>query len=305
MSFVVLVIIEPMDTKTKIILTFALILIGLGIILIIQSQNLGKLRIIFCDVGQGDGMLIISPDGHQAVVDAGAGTKMADCLSKYMPFWDRTIELALPTHAHQEHMEGFVQILAAYNVKAAITTGVANTGAQFYDVWQKALASEHSKVYAPNMGQLILLDPSSANQSPKLEVLWPDAAHIEKWKKDPPADLNDTSIVMRLTYGEFCAYLTGDLPKEILELLVNKHCQVLKVVHHGSKTGTNEKILNDINPQLAVIQVGANNKFGHPNKEVTDLLLSKGVKTYRNDTNGIIEIDTDGKSFKVKVEKSN
>jgi len=288
------------NQKTKFLLTLALVLIGLGLIFVLQLSSLGKLRLIFCDVGQGDGMLIITPAGHQAVVDAGAGTKMVDCLSRYMPFWDRTIELIVPTHAHQEHMEGFIEILARYRVQSIMTTGIANDTAQFYKEWERAVETKHINAFVPSMGEVVLLDPKAGDASAKLEVLWPDRAHIGKWKADLPADLNDTSIVMRLSYGGFCAYLTGDLPKEILQLLIRKHCQVLKVVHHGSRTGTNQKILDDVNPQIAVIQVGKNNRFGHPHKEVVDLLMSKGIKIYRNDTNGTVEIDTDGQSLSIQ-----
>ena len=80
-----------------------------------------------------------------------------------------------------------------------------------------------------------------------------------------------------------------------------RSCQVLKVPHHGSKTGTGQEILDKVKPQVAVIQVGKNS-YGHPTKEVIDLLTSNAVKILRNDTNGIIEIITDGKSFKAKSE---
>ena len=124
------------------------------------------------------------------------------------------------------------------------------------------------------------------------------------WKIARPSDINDSSAVVRLGYnpdtgsGEaICAYLTGDLPKEILEGLINKPCQILKISHHGSKTGTNQEILDKVNPQIAIIQVGSKNRFGHPHKEVLDILTLKGIKILRNDTSGTIEIDSDGASY--------
>lgn len=283
----------------KILITATLIFLGLGMLLIFQTQSSGKLRMIFCDVGQGDGMLLISPEGHQVVVDAGAGVRIQDCLSKYIPFSDRTIEMIVPTHPHQEHAEGFLEILNRYDVKSVITTNVPNN-TQFYKLLTAAIASEHSNVHEPNVGDVILLDPARGQNSAKLEVISPTSEQIAKWKENPPSDLNDVSVVMRLTYGGFCAYLTGDLPKEMLEPLINKQCQVLKVVHHGSNTGTSDKVLSEINPQIAVIQVGEKNKFGHPHKEVLDLLNSHKIQVLRNDLSGTIEIDSDGKGYKVK-----
>ena len=285
--------------NTKILLFAAFIFIGLGLLLIFQNQNTGRLRMIFCDVGQGDGMLLISPEGHEVVVDAGAGTKIVDCLSNYMPFWDRTIELIVPTHPHQEHMEGFLEVLSRYQVKSVFTGNVPND-TQFYKVWQEKIREERSKIIEPDLGQMVLLDPDRGQNSAKLEVLSPSHDQINRWKEKPPSDLNDVSIVMRLTYGNFCAYLTGDLPKELLEPLIDRQCQVLKVVHHGSHTGTSDKLLAEINPQLAVIQVGKNNKFGHPHKEVLDLLNAHHVQILRNDLMGTIEVDSDGREYEIR-----
>ena len=96
-----------------------------------------------------------------------------------------------------------------------------------------------------------------------------------------------------------CAYLTGDITREILEGLVNKPCQVLKIAHHGSKTGSNETILDSVKPSLAVIQVGKNS-YGHPNREVLDMLSKKKIKTLRNDLEGDIEINATRKSIYVR-----
>src|SRR3990167_801771 len=114
-----------LDAKTKIFLT---------------------LGVIFCDVGQGDGMLLISPLGKQIVVDGGPGTKMVDCLSQNMPFWDRTVELVAATHAQKDHMEGLLEVLARYKVKMIAETKV-NNDSDLYREWEKAIKGEKAKVY--------------------------------------------------------------------------------------------------------------------------------------------------------------
>ena len=294
------------DHKAKLFLTSALFFVAFGLLLIFQNQNSGKFRLIACDVGQGDGLLLISPQGKQILVDGGPGTKIADCLGQNMPFWDRTIEMIISTHPERDHLEGLLEVLARYKVKMIVTSGVVND-TELFKAWEDAIKKEGAKIHTAKAGDRFVID---ANRGPtplgveplKLDFLWPTAEKLELWKLAGLSETNESSIVLRANFGQFCAYLTGDLPKELLEPLINKQCQVLKISHHGSKTGTNQVILDSVDPKVAIIQVGKNS-FGHPHKEVIDLLQSKGVKTYRNDINGIIEMSTDGKSFKVKPER--
>jgi len=289
-----------LDQKSKLILILSAIFIVLGILFIVESQKVGKLRLIFCDIGQGDGMLIVTPKGKQVVVDSGPGSKIVDCLGVNMPFWDRTIEMMILTHAQQDHMEGQVEIFNRYSVERVVWSGVENTTALF-SAWQKLLSAEKSAVHLGRTGDKLKLDKVV------FDVLWPSQEKSNLWKIAPPTDINDSSVVVRLEYNPdtgseeaICAYLTGDLSKEILEGLINKPCQILKISHHGSKTGTNQEILEKVNPEIAIIQVGSKNRFGHPRKEVLDLLISKGIRILRNDTSGTIEIVSDGKSYTIK-----
>ena len=284
-----------MDQKNKIFLTLAVIFAGLGLLLIFSFLNSGKFRLIACDVGQGDGMLLVSPSGKQIVVDGGPGTKIVDCLSQNMPFWDRTVELVVATHAQKDHMEGLLEVMARYKVKMIAETKV-NNGSELHREWEKAVKEEEAKVYIAKKGDRLKIDRLT------LDILWPDAQKLNSWQMTSPSDLNESAIVLRTNYGQFCVYLTADIPKETLQGLVDKKCQILKISHHGSKTGTNTEIINEVSPRLAIIQVGKNS-YGHPTKEVIDLLTSKAVKILRNDTNGVIEITSDGKSLKAKSEK--
>ena len=283
-----------MDSKTKFLLTTAFIFVVLGFLFIFQSKNTGNLRLIFCDVGQGDGILIISPSGRQAVVDGGPGNKMVDCLGKYMPFSDRTVELMVSTHPQTDHMEGLIGILENYEVKTIATTGVP-AKIKLYDVWEDSTKAENATIYTPNIGDTVVLDP----QGPvTLTVLWPPSDKVSEWQARPPADLNETAIVMRLNYGPstgsgFCAYLTADITKEILEQIVDKPCALLKIAHHGSRTGMSEAVVDKIRPQIAAIQNSKNNSYGHPHKETLDILNSRNVKVLRNDLSGTVEVDVD------------
>jgi len=289
-----------MSPKNKFLLVTALIFAGLGLLLIIQASSFGKLRLIFCDVGQGDGILIMTPAGSQFVIDGGPGSRIGECLGKYMPFWDRRIEGMLLTHPQKDHMEGQVEIFKRYKVERVFATGI-KAQSELFKAWEKALAEEGSKVTAVQGGQKIAIGDVT------FDVLWPSVDKISLWRIAAPRDLNESSIVLRLNFGDpsassglkLCAYLTGDITREILEGLVDKSCQILKIAHHGSKTGTSEAILNSVNPSVAVIQVGKNS-YGHPHREVLDMLSKKKIKTLRNDLEGDIEVDATKKSIYVR-----
>lgn len=285
-----------MISKNHLLIYFALIFLGLGLLLIFQLKDLGKFRLIACDVGQGDGLLLITPTGSQIVVDGGPGRKILDCLSSHMPFWDRKVEMIVSTHPQQDHMEGLVAILGSYKVDTIITTGVVNK-TQLFAAWKEALAKSGAKIYAPKAGDRLAADKLD------FDVLWPPADKLRQWQAEAPADLNDTSIVMRVEYGDFCVYLTGDLPKEFLQKIIDRDCDVLKVVHHGSRTGTNQEVVELIRPKLAIIQVGAKNPYGHPHQEVLDLLEANGVKVLRNDADGEVEIESEGRGFGFRLAK--
>lgn len=281
--------------KTKFLLSLAVIFVLLGILLVFQSQSLTKARLVFCDVGQGDAILITS-FSKQVLVDGGPGTRVLDCLSERLPFWDRQIEIIVLTHPQKDHMEGLIAVLERYEVKRVVITGVKNE-TDVFRAWDEAVKLEGSLVYTPDVGdQFVISGPL------KLSVLWPNREMIEKWQDDPPADLNDSSIVMRLEIDGKCAYLTGDIPKEIAQGLIDRQCEMLKISHHGSRIGTNEEILEKAKPQIAVIQVGKNS-YGHPHKEVLDLLESKRVKVLRNDTDGTIEVTYSNQGLQVNTQR--
>ena len=285
--------------KEKVLLSFSVLLLVLGILLIFSTFNLGKLRIIACDVGQRDSTLIITPGGSQVLIDGGPGKKVLECLSQKMPFWDRTVEMVVLTHPQKDHMEGLISVLENYKAGTIVWTGVKGEGGLIAE-WLRALDRQREAVHIAYRGENFMLDGVDFN------VLWPSRDKLESWKIGGPGDLNDSSIVVRADFkagnDNFCAYFTGDIPKEILEGLISKPCEILKVSHHGSKTGTDEKIIDAIKPKIAIIQVGKNS-YGHPRGEVLELLRSKGVEIYRNDEDGVIEISSGDGGFVVKKEK--
>lgn len=272
-----------MKLREKILIYTAIILLGLGVMLIASIGRFGKLRVIACEVGQGDATLIVTNRGSQILVDGGPGKRVLDCLGSYMPFWDRSVELMVLTHPQKDHMEGLIAVLENYKVRAIVWTGVyAESG--LFGEWVKALGRENAAIIKPHTGQKLTID------NVDFEVLWPTKQKIAEWKEDAPDDLNESSIVLRLNYDGFCMLLTGDMTRAALQGLALRSCQVLKISHHGSKTGTNGEILEKVKPKVAIIEVGKNS-YGHPHQEVLDLLISYGIEVYRTDTDGTVEFN--------------
>src|SRR3989344_8886121 len=114
------------ETKSKILLTFALIFLTLGFLIFVEYQKAGKFSITFCDIGQGDGYLIRSASGKSLVIDSGPGKKMASCLDRELPFWDRHIDAMLMTHPQQDHMEGQLEVMRRFDVGKVLWTGATN-----------------------------------------------------------------------------------------------------------------------------------------------------------------------------------
>src|SRR3989344_4586766 len=193
-----------LDQKDKILLTFALILAALGLLVIIQTVSVGKLRLVFCDVGQGDGMLLITPGGKDIVVDGGPGTKIVDCLGQKMPFWDRTIEMMVSTHPQKDHMEGLLSVLSRYKVKMIATTGVENE-TELFKAWQTAIKAEGARIYTPKAGDRLVLD-SVRGQTSSMDVLWPTSEKLEIWKLAGLSELNKSSVVLRIVMVGGWAY---------------------------------------------------------------------------------------------------
>ena len=273
------------------------------------SRPKDNLSVIACDVGQGDAILIQFQD-TQILIDGGRGRKVLDCLSSYMPPWDRKIELVVLTHPQLDHFGGLVEVVRRFDIDAFLVSGLDSEGEQ-YQVLKRELEQKSIKLLDPTKDTKISIGTIY------LDVLWPSKEFVENYylatesissekvlgtftsKKDP----NDFSIVVNLSYGEFDALLTGDIGPDIMDGILATgligDVEYLKVPHHGSKNGLTKELLEASTPEIAVISVGKN-PWGHPHQEVINLLRDKGIKILRTDEVGDVEIKTDGKSWWLK-----
>lgn len=265
--------------------------------------NDGKLHIIVCDVGQGDGILIRTPDGSDILVDGGPDNSILNCLSSHMPFWDRTIELMVLTHPHTDHAAGLVDVLKRYTVLHFVTEKVLGQTATYKRLEDELAAQKLTAKYVFSGDRIDLADKT------QLLTLWPSHEWLNSsglqagngTSDSVNLDLNGFCLIQLLTYGNFKVLLTGDagfITEDKIAAEVGK-VDVLKVPHHGSKTGMSDYFLTQINPSLAIISVGANNRYGHPAQTALDLLKSHNIKTLRTDKNGTVEVISDGQTFSI------
>ncbi|HUD04407.1 MAG TPA: MBL fold metallo-hydrolase [Patescibacteria group bacterium] len=265
--------------------------------------NDGKLHVVVCDVGQGDGILIRTPNGSDILVDGGPDDSILNCLSSHLPFWDRTIELMVLTHPHTDHAAGLVDVLKRYTVLHFVTEKVLGQTATYKRLEDSLAAQKLTAKY------LFAGDRVDLTDKTELLTLWPSAEWLIQSQlqaanginDNQNLDLNGFCLVQLFTYGNFTMLLTGDAGANVEDKIAAEAGKVgvLKVPHHGSKTGMSDYFLSVINPSLAIISVGANNRYGHPAQSALDLLKSHNIKTLRTDKNGAVEVVSDGQTFSI------
>ncbi len=280
--------------KKILILIFASILFLGGIFIYEQAKfNDGKLHVVICNVGQGDSIFMRTPTGTDIIVDGGPDGSVLSCLSKHMPFWDRDIELMFATHPDADHVAGLVSVLQNYKV-LSFNTSKKSTDTAIYKKLRDTITQQKIPTRYIYTGDKFTLGQV------QLLTLWPTTDYVDL--DTPAAPTNNFGLIQVVSYGDFKTLLTADNIAENLDKvsMSSLKIDVLKVPHHGSKTGLDSQILANLNPSLAVISVGAKNKYGHPTPFVLDLLKQFGIKTLRTDQNGEVEIISDGKSWVVK-----
>lgn len=259
-----------------------------------QKYNDGRLHVVFCNIGQGDGIFIRTPNGSDILVDAGPPTGgITNCLSRHMPFWDRTIELAFATHPDADHIGGFISVLKSYKVDSFNTSQKTNETHVFANIMRLIQEKNVPLRY------IFAGDKYAIGGETRLTTYWPTHAYVES--SNINSDTNSFSLVQILEYGNFKALLTGDIEARILDSLFpgGISVNVFKLPHHGSHTGIDSSTLNLIHAKLAVISVGAHNRYGHPHAQVMKLLEDHHLNYLRTDQIGDVEVVTDGEHAQI------
>lgn len=255
----------------------------------------GRLHVSFLDVGQGDSILIESPSGHQILVDGGPGpAAVTSALGKATPFWDHSLDLVILTHPQDDHLSGLIGVLERYRVGLLLDSGEECASEACQRFWELVEGKE-IPYWKAEGGMRVEL-----GEGVRIEILHPPSALL----RGTPSDVNNNSVVLKVTMGRASFLLTGDI-EEVGERALLASGQplrslVLKAPHHGSATSLTPPFLREVSPQLVIISVGEN-RFGHPAPETLAKLSS--LTTLRTDEEGAIEVVTDGERYWVVTER--
>lgn len=275
-----------------------IVLFSLNILAWLAVYSLSQpqfLEVAFFDIGQGDAIFIETPQRYQILIDGGPSSVILEKLGDEMPFWDRTIDLIILTHPEHDHIAGLLEVLNRYKVENILWTGVLRDTAE-YKEWIKLIREEKdkedAKIEIAQAGQQIDGGLASIN------VLWP----LENLEGKTVKNTNNSSVIVRLVFGENSFLFTGDAGKSVERKLIKEGAKidsdVLKVGHHGSKTSTSKEFVEAVSPEIAVISCGKDNRYGHPYSETLENL--KGIKIFRTDLDGDIKIISDGWRYKIR-----
>jgi len=264
-------------------------------IIVWDLNSAQALEVNFLNVGQGDATFMVSPKRHQILIDGGPDSTILEKLAKEMPFWDRTIDLIILTHPEKDHLTGLIEVLKRYKIENILWTGVVRDTSEYRE-WLNLIEKEGAQIKIAKAGQKIKLSPLNPDKSIYFDILLPFADVSGQEIKNS----NDTSIVTKLVFKNTAFLFTGDISSNGEEKLISANLRlesdVLKVSHHGSKYSTSENFLENVLPEIAVIQVGENS-YGHPTPEVLERLEKFGIKVLRTDLNGDIKIISNGKDY--------
>lgn len=250
--------------------------------------------VYFLDVGQGDSALIRIGEDFAMLVDAGI-RESGDAIEEDLAALGVTeLDAVIATHPHADHIGAMTQIIEAYPIGT------------FY---MPVLPDDQTPTTATYENMLDALDKQNVpveQITDKTEIAVPENAVFDVLSPragDAFDEINDYSAVVRFTYGSVSFMLTGDaeepVEENILESGAEISAQVLKCGHHGSSSSTSLPFLRRVNPAVAVISCGADNKYGHPHRETLESLNALGCTVLRTDELGTIAVTTDGEAYAV------
>ena len=248
------------------------------------------------NIGQGDALYIESPSGVRVLLDGGPDASVLGELSKVMPLSVHRLDAIIESRPDSDHIAGLVDVLARYQVGALIEPGMPKSSATAEALEREAVQQKVSR-YIARRGMSIDLGGGAI-----LQILYPNDAAVGQSRKND----NEGVIVARLVYGKTSVLLTADAPFDAEDRLLAMErtdgmpelaSTILKVGHHGSKTSTGVEFLADVHPSLAVISVGAQNKYGHPTPETLQKLAAAGVPVLRTDKDGTVVLQSNGEEI--------
>ena len=255
-----------------------------------ETENTNTLDITYLDVGQADSILIQNK-GHNMLIDAG-NNEDGPLLVQYFKEQNITkFDYLITTHPHEDHIGGMDDIINNFDIEKIYMPDVTTTTKTFLDVLE-AIEKKNTTYDVPNINQNFTLGNTL------FQVIYTG---------NDKKNLNNSSIILKATFKNTSYLFTGDATSEVEKKILNKNIQatVLKVGHHGSKYSTTTDFLNKVNPKYAIISVGKNNSYNHPNQVTINKLEKKNIEIHRTDQEGSIFLKSDGKTINITSKKTN
>ena len=253
-----------------------------------------QLEVHYIDVGQGDCSLIIC-DGETMLIDAGENGYENEVLTYLRLKGIDKLDYIIASHQHTDHIGGLPEVLdeiGTDNIIMPRLTKEQTPTNRTYTAFLNSIQNSGAKVIASKAGATYNLGSAT------FEILGPVTNEVE--------DINSMSVIVKLTYGENTFLFTGDAEKDeersVIATGVDLDCDVLKVGHHGSGTSSCKDFLDAVTPEICVVQVGADNDYGHPHENIIERLMEYADDIYRNDLCGDIVITSDGNNLSVSYE---
>ena len=255
----------------------------------------GPLKVAFLDVGQGDAIYFETPSHKRGLIDGGPGRQVLSILGPLMPFGTRRLDLMMESHPDKDHIGGLPEVVTRYNVGLFMEPGVESDNSIDNELHAR-LEARGVQTLLARQGQVV-----DFGDGVKLRILFPKM-DVTNW------ETNEASIVAKLEYGEQSFLLTGDSPIKVENILLYQSggvsklldSDVLKVGHHGSRTSTSLAYAQAVSPEYAVVSAGQGNSYGHPHKEVLEILQKVGAKILSTIESGTIKFETNGESLELK-----
>lgn len=250
----------------------------------------GAFEVRFLDVGEGDSALVTC-DGHSMLIDGGDSAQSRKLYSVLKAGETDYLDYLIATHLHTDHIGGLPGALNYAEAGTAFAP-VSESDIPAFETLQKYLGAKGTEVTVPETGKTFCLGSACVK-------ILRSVGYAE--------DLNDTSLVLKVTYGHRSFLFTGDAGSAEEEALLSSgfdlSADVLKVGHHGSNSSTGAEFLSTVHPEYAIISVGGGNDYGFPKSAVLNRLRSSGVELFRTDLHGTVRCSSDGESLRFETEK--
>jgi competence protein ComEC len=250
-------------------------------------QPSGILEVHIIDVGQGDSILILSPDGQAGLIDGGEAGSGAYAYLRSLGI--NRLDWIVATHPHDDHIGGLPEVLKNIPTRKVVTNGEEHTTTSF-ERFIDAIAEARAEYVEAKRGDILSLGDLT------IDILNPDRLD--------PRSLNNNSLVLRLVYGRVVFLFTGDAERgaenSMLASGLPLQSTILKAGHHGSRTSSTPDFLAKVRPSLAVYSAGQGNRYGHPHQETLDTFANLGIELMGTDLYGTIVITSDGQTYGVK-----